>query len=132
MKKHIFPAVLMLAAALMFIPQAGAAQAAGLAGKWKLTVETPGGPESMDCVIEQNAAKITVKWSGEGIEFKGQGTVKDSAVEWKMVDERMKGEVPFSGTITSARDGQAVEMSGQLTMPNGAGTLTWKAVRAEN
>ncbi len=131
MKRTLSLAVLILAAAAVTFLPAGASQTADLSGKWRLTVEAPGAPESIDCMIEQKADGIVVKWSGEGMEFKGEGTIKDGTVEWKMIDDRNKAEIPFTGTITSSREAKPVEMSGQFTLPGNAGVHNWKAVRVE-
>lgn len=132
MKRTLSSVALVLAVAVAVFLPARAAQNTDLSGKWRLTIEVSGAPDSIDCVIEQKADGIVVKWSGEGMEFKGEGTVKGGAVEWKMIDDRNKAEIPFTGTVTSSRDAKPVEMSGQLTLPGNAGVHNWKAVRVED
>lgn len=104
------------------------AQNADLSGKWELTVVVPQGSQTQEFSIEQTGNAIAVKWTSEGREYKGTGTVKGDFVEWAMIDSLNGQEVkiPFTGTIAK---GEPLSMSGEFSMPGDSQKHTWKAVR---
>ena len=128
MRTKLAIASLALAVALV-IPAAG--QTTGVTGTWKMTVTVPGSNQDIDLVIEPSGEGIAARWTVEGKEYKGTGTVKGTAIEWTMSDSQNGTEVKFlfTGTITPGPDGRAAEIVGEFGPANGGERAAWKAVR---
>ncbi len=128
MRTKLAIASLALAAALV-IPAAG--QAPDIAGTWKMTVTVPGSSQDIDLVIEPSGEGIAVRWTAEGKEYKGAGTVEGTAIAWTMSDSQNGTEVKFlfTGTITPGPDGKPAAIAGEFGPANGGERAAWKAVR---
>jgi hypothetical protein len=94
-----------------------------LNGVWELTLQTPQGDRTMDATVTQEKEVIKVAMTGpQGIEMKGEGTIKENDVEWTMVVSAQMGEfvLAFKGKV----DGET--MSGEVQMGD-FGAAPWSA-----
>lgn len=105
-------------AALVF----GAA-AVDINGVWEMTLQTPQGEQTVDATFVQDKEAIKVSMMGpQGIEMKGEGTLKETDVEWTMTISAQMGEfvLVFKGKV----DGET--MSGEVQMGD-FGSAPWAA-----
>jgi hypothetical protein len=94
-----------------------------LNGVWELTLQTPQGDRTMDATVTQEKEVIKVAMTGpQGIEMKGEGTIKENDVEWTRVVSAQMGEfvLAFKGKV----DGET--MSGEVQMGD-FGAAPWSA-----
>lgn len=110
--------VLGLLAALAF-----ATAAVDINGVWEMTIQTPQGEMTADATFVQDKDAIKFTMPGpQGMEMKGEGTVKDKDVEWTVTVSGGMGEfvLVFKGKV----DGET--MSGEVQMGD-FGTAPWTA-----
>lgn len=99
-----------------------------VSGDWELTMITQRGERTQDIHFEQNGENLTVTMAGfQGHEVKGEGTLKENKIEWKITRSTPRGEM----TITYAGEVEGDKMSGQAQMGSFR-TFDWKAVRKES
>jgi hypothetical protein len=94
-----------------------------ISGVWEMTLQTPQGDRTMDATVTQEKEIIKVAMTGpQGIEMKGEGTIKENDVEWTMVVSAQMGEfvLAFKGKV----DGET--MSGEVQMGD-FGAAPWSA-----
>jgi hypothetical protein len=99
------------------------AAAVNINGVWEMTLQTPQGEQAVDATFTQEKDAIKVAMTGpQGIEMKGEGTVKDKDVEWTMTISAPMGEfvLVFKGKV----DGET--MAGEVQMGD-FGTAGWTA-----
>lgn len=100
-----------------------AAAAVDVGGVWEMTTQTPQGDMTADATFVQDkeAIKVTML-SPQGMEMKGEGTVKDKDVEWTVTISGGMGEfvLVFKGKV----DGET--MSGEVQMGD-FGSAPWSA-----
>lgn len=100
-----------------------AAAAVDINGVWEMTIQTPQGEMTADATFVQDKDAIKFTMPGpQGMEMKGEGTVKDKDVEWTVTVSGGMGEfvLVFKGKV----DGET--MSGEVQMGD-FGTAPWTA-----
>jgi hypothetical protein len=99
------------------------AKPADIAGVWEMTTETPQGPMTSDATFTQDKEKITFSTTGpQGMEMKGEGTVKGQDVEWTVLLSGPMGE--FTLTYKGKVDGET--MAGEVQAGD-FGAFPWTA-----
>ena len=117
----IFTGFVVLAVASLAL----AAQAVNVSGEWEMKVTTPRGERISPLKFEQNGEKLIVTTTNRaGEEITGQGTLKDSDIQWSIVRSTPRGE--FTVTYTGKVEGDT--MKGQAAMGD-MGTMDWTAAR---
>ncbi len=99
------------------------ATAVDINGVWEMTIQTPQGEMTADATFVQDKDAIKFTMPGpQGMEMKGEGTVKDKDVEWTVTVSGGMGEfvLVFKGKV----DGET--MSGEVQMGD-FGTAPWTA-----
>jgi hypothetical protein len=99
------------------------AAAVDLSGVWEMTLQTPQGEQTVEATVTQDKESLKVTMIGpQGMEMKGEGTVKENDVEWTMVVSAQMGEfvLAFKGKV----DGET--MSGEVQMGD-FGSAPWSA-----
>ncbi len=94
-----------------------------VSGTWEITTQSPRGERSSEMTIEQNGDNIKVTMTGmRGNEMQGEGTVKDSKIEWTVSISTQRGDftISYRGTV------EGNTMSGQAEMGD-FGTMDWTA-----
>jgi hypothetical protein len=121
-RSHLILPVLVLAIAASL---AWAAQAVNVSGEWEMKVTTPRGERISPLKFEQNGEKLIVTTTNRaGEEITGEGTLKDSDIQWSIVRSTPRGE--FTVTYTGKVEGDT--MKGQAAMGD-MGTMDWTAAR---
>jgi hypothetical protein len=92
-------------------------------GVWEMTIQTPQGEMTADATFVQDKDAIKFTMPGpQGMEMKGEGTVKDKDVEWTVTISGGMGEfvLVFKGKV----DGET--MSGEVQAGD-FGSSPWSA-----
>lgn len=99
------------------------AQEVNVTGDWELTLTTPRGESTQPINFKQEGEKLTVTTTArDGSEIKGEGTVKEKAIEWTITRTTQRGE--FKQTFKGTVEGDA--MSGTVQMGD-FGSFDWTA-----
>jgi hypothetical protein len=99
------------------------AKPADVAGVWELTTQTPQGDMTADATFVQDKDAIKFSMTGpQGMEMKGEGTVKGQDVEWTVLLSGPMGE--FTLTYKGKVDGET--MSGEVQAGD-FGAFPWTA-----
>lgn len=99
------------------------AAAVDISGVWEMTLQTPQGEQTVDATFVQDKEAVKVSMTGpQGIEMKGEGTLKETDVEWTMAISAQMGEfiLVFKGKV----DGET--MAGEVQMGD-FGSAPWTA-----
>jgi hypothetical protein len=100
------------------------AQTAAVSGDWELTMQSQRGPIVWSVNFAQDGEKLAVTMVGpRGNEFKGEGTIKGSEIQWSITRTSPQGEqitIIYKGKVDGAL------MSGQADMA-GRATAEWAA-----
>jgi len=99
------------------------AAAVDINGVWDLTLQTPQGEQTIEATVTQDKEAVKITMMGpQGMEMKGEGTVKENDVEWTIVVSAQMGEfvLAFKGKV----DGDT--MSGEVQMGD-FGAAPWSA-----
>jgi uncharacterized protein YndB with AHSA1/START domain len=127
MKKYLFLLLaVLLAGAVNF-----ALAAVDLSGTWEMTWTSPrGGEMKSELTIVQTGEKLEVTMksagrSGNVMESKGTGSVKDQAVEFTITRTTQRGEftTTYKGTIENDNTLSGKAEMGQM------GSMDWRATR---
>jgi hypothetical protein len=128
MRKYALMTLSVLALGLL------AVAAVNVTGTWDYTMVTQRGEQKSTLVFAQDGEKLTVTMTSMGrdgnpVETKGEGTVKESAVEWKITRTTQRGEVTmtYKGTIVDENNMKGTMEGGMAR--EGAPTPEWTAVR---
>lgn len=100
-----------------------AATTVDINGVWEMTMQTPQGDMTADATFVQDKEAIKFTMPGpQGMEMKGEGTIKDKDVEWTVTVSAPMGEfvLVFKGKV----DGET--MSGEVQMGD-FGSAPWTA-----
>ncbi|MCX6568401.1 MAG: hypothetical protein NT147_05050 [Candidatus Aminicenantes bacterium] len=100
-----------------------AATAVKVDGVWELTMQTPQGDMTADATFVQDKEAFKFTMPGpQGMEMKGEGTVKDKDLEWTVTVSTQMGEfvLVFKGKV------EGETMSGEVQMGD-FGTAPWTA-----
>jgi len=98
-----------------------------VSGDWELTVKTPRREMTWQVTFVQDGEKLTVTMVGQrGREFTGEGSLKDSKIEWTITQTTGRGEM----TRTYKGEVSGDEMSGEVQVGR-MGSAQWKAIRKE-
>lgn len=100
-----------------------AATSVDINGVWEMTIQTPQGEMTADATFVQDKDAIKFTMAGpQGMEMKGEGTVKDNDVEWTVTISGGMGEfvLVFKGKV----DGET--MSGEVQAGD-FGSSPWSA-----
>lgn len=99
------------------------AAAVDINGVWELTMQTPQGDMTADATFVQDKEAIKFSMPGpQGMEMKGEGTVKGQDLDWTVIVSTQMGEfvLVFKGKV----DGET--MSGEVQMGD-FGSAPWSA-----
>jgi len=122
MRKSCF--VLLLGIALCSLALLSQAKTADVNGDWELTVQSQRGPVVWSVNFVQDGEKLAVVMIGpKGNEFKGEGTIKGSEIQWSITRTSPQGDqitIIYKGTVEGAT------MSGKADM-GGVTTVDWAA-----
>jgi hypothetical protein len=110
------------------------AMAANITGTWEMTTVSQRGERKQDITFKQDGEKLAVsmmmpgRGGAEPTEIKGEGTVKGTAIEFKITRTTQRGEftTTYKGTIvddTHLKGTQEMGMGEQVT------TSDWTAVK---
>jgi len=94
-----------------------------VSGTWEITTQSPRGERSSEMTIEQDGDNIKVTMTGmRGNKMQGEGTVKDSKIEWTVSISTQRGDftISYRGSV------EGNTMSGQAEMGD-FGTMDWTA-----
>jgi len=97
--------------------------AVDISGAWEITLQMPQGEQTTEATFTQDKEAIKVTMMGpQGMEMKGEGTLKQNDVEWTMVISAPMGEfvLVFKGKV----DGET--MSGEVQAGD-FGSSPWSA-----
>ena len=100
-----------------------AAAPVNIDGVWEMTMQTPQGDMTADATFVQDKEAFKFTMPGpQGIEMKGEGTVKDKDLEWTVTVSTQMGEfvLVFKGKV------EGETMSGEVQMGD-FGTAPWTA-----
>jgi hypothetical protein len=100
-----------------------AAAAIDISGVWEMTTQTPQGDMTADATFVQDKEAVKVSMTGpQGMEMKGEGTVKGQDIEWMVTVSGQMGEfvLVYKGKV----DGET--MSGEVQAGD-FGSFTWTA-----
>ena len=78
------------------------AAAVDISGVWDMTLQTPQGEQTVEATFTQLEEAIKVTMPGpQGMEMNGEGTVKDTDVEWTVIVSSPMGEfvLIFKGKV---------------------------------
>jgi hypothetical protein len=112
----------MFALGVLAVLALGAA-AVDVTGVWEMTIQTPQGEMKADATFVQDKEAIKVTMPGpQGIEMKGEGTIKDKDIEWTVTLSSPMGELVlvYKGKV----DGDT--MSGEVQAGD-YGSSPWSA-----
>jgi hypothetical protein len=123
-------ASLLLLAVLVAGALAVAQQAIDLTGDWTYTMSMgQRGPMEQQMKIVQEGEKLKVTMISQRGEFTGEGTVKEKAVEWKIVRQGRDGQemtIVYKGEIVDENNLKGTMEGG---FGGGGQAPEWKAVR---
>jgi len=100
-----------------------AAAAIDISGVWEMTTQTPQGDMTADATFVQDKEAVKVSMTGpQGMEMKGEGTVKGQDIEWMVTVSGQMGEfvLVYKGKV----DGET--MSGEVQAGD-FGSFPWTA-----
>jgi hypothetical protein len=122
MRKFCF--ALFLGVVLCSLALLSQAKTADVNGDWELTVQSQRGPIVWSVNFAQDGEKLAVTMVGpKGNEFKGEGTIQGSEIEWSITRKSPQGDqitIIYKGKVEGAT------MSGQADM-GGVTTVDWTA-----
>lgn len=97
--------------------------AVDISGVWEMTIQIPQGAQTVEATFAQEGEKLKISMEGpQGMLMEGEGTVKESAVEWTMIISAPMGE--FMLFFTGKIDGET--MAGEVQMGD-FGAAGWSA-----
>ncbi len=118
--------IIILSVILLLLAGSGLALDQDVAGEWEINFKSVQGPQTQTFKIEQDGEKITVTMEGLQEEERGEGTIKDNKIEWKI--KREMGGREFTMTYTGTVDGDNMSGKMQLQTNRGdAGAREWTA-----
>jgi hypothetical protein len=94
-----------------------------VSGSWDMTIQTPQGERPTTVTFTQEKEAVKVSMTGpEGMTINGEGTIKESAIQWTLTISGPNGDFTlfFKGKV------EGESMTGELQMGD-FGTATWSA-----
>ena len=104
---------------------AGSTAMTGLAGKWDVTLMTPGGEFPANASFTEEAGKISGTFGSQMGEVPVSGTIDGHAFKLTMTAQTPQG--PMEVTMTGDVDGDAIKGKAEVA---GMGQMEWTAKRA--
>lgn len=110
------------------------AMAANITGTWEMTTVSQRGERKQDITFKQDGEKLAVsmmmpgRGGAEPTEVKGEGTVKGTAVEFKITRTTQRGDMTttYKGTIV---DDTHMKGTQEMGMGDQVMTSEWTAVK---
>lgn len=103
----------------------GAVQETDIGGEWRLTIQSPRGPMTIEARFVQEGTELTVTMTGpRGDESTGTGSIQGQAVRWSISRSTGSGErtVIYQGRVEGAT------MSGTADLGE-RGIVDWAATK---